>query len=165
LWFVLQEIKRDIKDPPQRKPYTFPTEYAATQPYEILLQDVQPAWTRETGILTGKLTPGVGTDFPGDVGAEDHSGLLTTTRNKPVPPEEGRCLTRAVYESSAEEYEDPPGFVDPLDRTEDDEDAAEEDEGAAAEGMDGHEGAWVDGCVGGCGGPGLARRACACCRG
>lgn len=105
-----------MQEPPPQKTYTYPTEYASTAAYEELLREQSTEWSRETGILNGRMSAGVGTDYPGDRGSEDRSGLLTTTVEKASTVEEAHVLDRAIYESCAEEYEDPDGFVDPIDR-------------------------------------------------
>jgi len=123
---ALQEIVRDVKDPPSHKSYTYPVEYAATDDYGEILHDVFGDYDREAGILEGRLTPGQGTDYPGELGPDDHSGLLTSTQPQPATELEDVCLERAVYESATEEYEDAPGFIDPMDGLEEGADDQEE---------------------------------------
>eukprot|EP00045_Choanoeca_perplexa_P015624 m.199160 g.199160 ORF g.199160 m.199160 type:complete len:732 (-) comp17043_c0_seq39:84-2279(-) len=132
--YVMTEIVRDVKEPPPQKSYTYPVEYAVTNDYGEILNDVFEDYDREAGILEGRLTPGQGTDYPGELGPDDHSGLLTSTEPQPPTEPETQTLERAVYESATEEYEDPPGFVDPMDREESEEDDEDEDESAMGNG-------------------------------
>ncbi|EGD72373.1 hypothetical protein PTSG_00393 [Salpingoeca rosetta] len=130
--YVMQEIKRDTKEAPPHKAYTYPQDYAATPAYGAVLENVKPDWTREEGIMEGQVKPGRGTDFAGEKGDEDHSGVLTSTLPKPLEAPEQQRLDRAVYESDAGEYEDPEGFVDPIDRDSEDEEEDDDDDAAAA---------------------------------
>ena len=56
--YVKVELKRDTTALPPHKTYTFPTQYAATAPYEKILTDQSVAWNREHGINTGAIQPG-----------------------------------------------------------------------------------------------------------
>eukprot|EP00055_Hartaetosiga_balthica_P011863 m.55546 g.55546 ORF g.55546 m.55546 type:complete len:1149 (+) comp7756_c1_seq3:30-3476(+) len=120
--YVLQEIKRDIDDPPSRKEYVYPTKYKHTDKYENILTDVTDEWTREASVNKGSLAPGKGVDFPGERGKLDNSGLLTSTVEQPPEPTDQLQLDRAAYDSDADEYSDPEGFVDPMDREPDESD-------------------------------------------
>jgi phage host-nuclease inhibitor protein Gam len=136
--YVDKEIKRDTQTPPPHKEYVYPEEYAATDAYGSILSDIPEVWQREDGINKGAIVPGKGPDFPGEPGPDDESGLLTSTKEQPHSPEEQHQLDRAMYQSEAGEYSDPEGFVDPLDRVdEDEEDEEEGDEDEAAVATDG----------------------------
>eukprot|EP00047_Mylnosiga_fluctuans_P020491 m.92966 g.92966 ORF g.92966 m.92966 type:complete len:1128 (-) comp8525_c1_seq1:83-3466(-) len=102
--YVMQEIKRDPKEPAKRKEYVYPTAYQATEAYPALLQDVAADWKREEQIRDGKIAAGEGPDFPGKRGPEDHSGLLTSTKPKPMQPQDQQALDTAARESDAGEY-------------------------------------------------------------
>ena len=133
--YVMQEIQRDTKEAPPHKTYTYPQEYDATPEYSEILKATASDWTREAGINAGTVKPGRKTDFPDELGAEDHSGVLTTTLPKPLAAPEATRLERAVYESDSGEYSDPEGFVDPVDRESEDE-SGEEAEEAKPQGTD-----------------------------
>eukprot|EP00048_Salpingoeca_helianthica_P015751 m.228427 g.228427 ORF g.228427 m.228427 type:complete len:1144 (+) comp17477_c0_seq1:140-3571(+) len=102
--YVMQEIKRDINQPIKKKEYTYPRKYAATAEYASLLTDVAPDWTREVAVRDGRAAAGQGTDYPGQKGADDVSGLLTTTKHKPLQPQDQTALDTAARESDGGEY-------------------------------------------------------------
>jgi hypothetical protein len=116
-----------------------------TNDYGEILDNVFEDYDREAGILEGRLTPGQGTDYPGELGPEDHSGLLTSTQPQPPTEPESMCLDRAVYESATEEYEDPSGFVDPMDRVDEDDDGDEDAESVLENGDAAENGAETNG--------------------
>ena len=127
----MQEIKRDTIAPPPHKSYPHPTEYKATDPYEVVLKDLPTEWTREVQVRDGKVTPGKGPDFPGELGAEDLSGIILATQPKPAPAADAAVTTDAAHVSEPEDYEtDREGPAD----DEDDEDqlAGADDEAGAA---------------------------------
>ena len=137
--YVMQEIKRDPKENPQRKDYVYPTEYAKTDEYATILQDVSAEYDREANIRDGKLQPGKGPDYPGELGPQDLSGIIENTAPRPAAPEAQEALGKAAAESddnySSEEEEDAPTLdtpVSPLGKH-----ASAEDESEEALGDDG----------------------------
>lgn len=102
--YVMSEIKRDKKETAKRKDYVYPKEYSATAEYGATLKDVAADWTREVAVRDGKTPAGQGVDYPGEKGAPDASGLLTTTKPKPLQPADQQALDTAAYQSDAGEY-------------------------------------------------------------
>lgn len=103
--YVVQDIVRDTQQSPAKKGYTYPHEYAATDPYADILADVPDDWSREVNILEGKSDQGRGTDYPGELGADDGSGLLESTADKPRAVDKAKVIDEAAYMSSPEDYE------------------------------------------------------------
>lgn len=102
--YVMQEIKRDPKDPARRKEYVYPKEYKATADYAVVLKDTPADWTREVEVRDGKTAAGQGPDYPGERGPADTSGLLTTTKAKPLQQPDQEALDAAARESDTGEY-------------------------------------------------------------
>ena len=100
--YVKQEIKRDTKPLPPKKPYTYPTQYASTPAYEKILSTDSVAWQREHGINTKAINPGKPTDFPGEKGSEDLSGIIAATAPKPLPANDAAAYSKATAESEPE---------------------------------------------------------------
>lgn len=103
--YVVQDIVRDTQAAPVKKGVTYPHEFHATDPYATILADLPDEWGREAKILSGDLEEGKGTDFSGELGKDDPSGLLESTGDKPVSEEKMQYLTDAAAMSSPEDYE------------------------------------------------------------
>eukprot|EP00039_Didymoeca_costata_P033143 m.40858 g.40858 ORF g.40858 m.40858 type:complete len:1102 (-) comp9716_c0_seq1:114-3419(-) len=103
--YVMQEIKRDTIQAPAKEEYKFPTDYKKTDPYASILSDLPTEWEREANITEQKLQPGKGPDYPGELGAEDPSGLYSETKDRVIPEQESNAVHNAARESEAEEYE------------------------------------------------------------
>eukprot|EP00051_Salpingoeca_urceolata_P015027 m.192395 g.192395 ORF g.192395 m.192395 type:complete len:1106 (+) comp18268_c0_seq2:330-3647(+) len=120
--YVTKDLQRDVQDNPVPANHVYPTDYRTTEAYERILRDTEVAWEREVAINQRQAKPGKGIDFPGDLGPEDSSGLLTTTLPKAPPPTEQQALDTAARDSDADEYDDDPTveYDPPSDEDDDD---------------------------------------------
>ena len=129
--YVVQEIVRDTQAPAAKKGYTFPHEFQATDPYVKVLSDLPDDWGREAKIIAGSSEEGKGTDYIGELGEDDPSGLLESTADKELPADKHQILADAANMSSPEDYEVtdfPPAPAGPEDE-EDEETEVVRDEG------------------------------------
>lgn len=103
--FVVQDIVRDTQPSPPKKGYTYPHEFTATDPYAQILADVPDDWNREVRIIDGKADQGKGTDYEGNLGNDDVSGLMQSTADQPLLPEKAAIIDDAAAMSDPEDYE------------------------------------------------------------
>ena len=102
--YASEEVRRDVGVPPPQKSYSYPTEYKATAPYEQVLRAQSAEWSREADLNAGKVSPGKVTDYPGELGLDDESGIYSATVFREVEEERAR-VAEASAESDPEEYE------------------------------------------------------------
>eukprot|EP00039_Didymoeca_costata_P004849 m.76581 g.76581 ORF g.76581 m.76581 type:complete len:888 (+) comp12565_c0_seq2:258-2921(+) len=105
--FVNEEFKRDAAEEIKRKQYDHPHKFDATAEYAVILADNKVGWSIENDINQGVLEPGLKTDYPGEKGPQDVSGIIEETREIQVSADDSTQLERAARESEAEEYSDP----------------------------------------------------------
>jgi hypothetical protein len=129
--YVMQDITRDLEALPSKQVYRYPTEYAATQAYGTILANLRDDFQREDGINRGELAPGQPVDYSGQKGPEDWSGLLTSTKSKPLEQIEQSLMDETTHESDAEVYSTVDDGPDDEETVEEDDEAADgaEDEG------------------------------------
>jgi len=103
--FVERTMKRDMQEPPAKARYTYPATLTKTPAYATILAATPAAWKGETNIMTNVTAPGVGTDYPGEMGPEDSSGLEESAGPLRVSVEQADAIEAAARDSDAEEYE------------------------------------------------------------
>jgi kinesin family protein 11 len=104
--FVSKHFQRDTQDPPGRKEYGFPQTFEKTPAYTTILSETPSAWSREARIEAGAAEPGQGIDYPGEMGAEDRSGVLEESGDvERHAADHSDAMEDAARDSDEEEYQ------------------------------------------------------------
>lgn len=104
--FAVEELQQDLGVPPSGKKYSYPIEFTSTAPYGQVLHAQMAEWSREADLNSGKINPGKLTDYPGELGLDDESGIYAATASREVEDEHVR-VAEAAADSDPEEYEIP----------------------------------------------------------
>jgi hypothetical protein len=101
----------EIEQVLERRDYPTPTELASTAPPSAIVNGSDAdQWKKEEAILAQQMDSGSGTDYPGELGAEDRSGLVEETSNVALHANMATLLSSAANDSDDESYD--PEFMD-----------------------------------------------------